>query len=162
VRTDVVEVHIFRAKASADGSDAGWELLQLRRVEQPMAGTWQPVMGHIEVGEAATAAALRELAEEVGLRPGDAGLVGVWRLEQSVPYYIARSDAFMISPRFAVEVTADWSPTLNDEHDGMRWIGTDQLQTHVFWPSQRAAIAELLTEIAGDGGPAKAALLVEV
>jgi len=46
-------------------SGAGWEVLLL---ERPRHGDWSLPKGHLEPGESAAAAALRELAEETGVR----------------------------------------------------------------------------------------------
>jgi len=53
LRTDIAELYIARA------SDAGVVVLQLRRSNEPMRGTWQPVMGHIVSGESAVEAVVR-------------------------------------------------------------------------------------------------------
>ena len=62
IRSDIIEVMVFR---TPEGS--GPELLQIKRARDPLKDTWQPVMGHIEPGETAVQAALRELREETGL-----------------------------------------------------------------------------------------------
>lgn len=47
------------------GVDGGWEVLCL---ERPRYGDWSLPKGHLEPGETAEAAALRELEEETGVR----------------------------------------------------------------------------------------------
>ena len=64
VRTDIVDVYVFRHGATGGRGDV--QFLQMRRCHGAMAGTWQPVMGHVEEGETATETAARELAEETG------------------------------------------------------------------------------------------------
>src|ERR1043165_3075717 len=83
LRTDIVDVYLARRV------EDGFEFLQLRRREAPLAGTWQPVMGHIEERETALAAAVRELHEECALRRDDPRLLGLWALEQVHPYFLA-------------------------------------------------------------------------
>src|SRR4051812_5160568 len=97
VRTDIVEVFVFRRLVGH-----GVEFLQLRRTPAPLAGSWQPVMGHVEPGETATAAALRELREETGYAPGS-GLLRFWQLELVNTFFLASLDAIMLSPGFAAE-----------------------------------------------------------
>ena len=41
----------------------------MRRVKAPVAGSWQPVMGHVEAGETPPEAGMRECVEEIGVRP---------------------------------------------------------------------------------------------
>ncbi|GMV25988.1 MAG: hypothetical protein AMXMBFR58_20190 [Phycisphaerae bacterium] len=140
IRTDVVDVYIFRR------DEHRVEFLQLRRVGDPLGGTWQPIMGHIHDGETAVQTALRELGEEVGLDAGQsaAWVVGVWALDQVHPYFIARSNQIMLSPRFACEVRPGWEPVLNDEHDAARWIDTADVPWAFMWPGQMGAIDEIL------------------
>lgn len=137
LRTDILDIYLFRQTA------ADLDLLQLRRAQEPLAGTWQPVMGHVEEGETAEAAMWRELDEETGLRPGAEGFVCAWALQSVHPYYLPSRDAVMLGPRFAVEVRPDWTPTLDDEHDGHRWAPLAEIDALFMWPGQRLAIHEL-------------------
>ena len=138
LRADVIDAYVFRRHASGTAI----ELLQLRRTDEPMRGTWQPVMGHIEAEESSVTCLWRELGEETGLARADAA--GAWALEQVHPFYMASRDEIMLSPRFAVEVAPDWEPTLNAEHDAHRWVPADEAHEHFCWPGQHDAIAELL------------------
>ena len=183
VRSDVVDVYIVRtatashadsvlselANTDSPSSPTDVELLQLQRSRDPLRGTWQPVMGHIEPGETAVQAALRETHEETGLvvdlaalkhareasgspdgAPSGAPLaagacLGMWALEQVHPFYIAAIDCIVLSPRFVVLVDASWTPQLNAEHTASRWVSVRSASTHFTWPGQLASIAELRT-----------------
>jgi len=145
IRTDVVDVYVFRENESA--SAVGVEFLQLLRNRSPLAATWQPLMGHIEAGETTLQCAQRELAEEIGLRAGDSDWKGLWALEQVHPYYLPTIDAVVMSPRFAARVAPDFSPTLNDEHSDFRWISADLVDECFFWPGQKKACREVIEEI---------------
>jgi 8-oxo-dGTP pyrophosphatase MutT (NUDIX family) len=134
LRADIVDAYVLRRTP-------GIELLQLRRTGAPLAGTWQPVMGHVEAGETAVGCLWRELEEETGLARDT--VLGAWALEQVHPFFIAEIDAVVMSPRFAVEVGAGWSPMLNGEHDAHRWVPAEQAEDAFLWPGQHAAIAEL-------------------
>ncbi|MEO1129332.1 MAG: NUDIX domain-containing protein [Planctomycetota bacterium] len=166
VRTDIVDVYVFRARSGA-GEDADIDLLQLHRASDPLGATWQPIMGHIESGETAVTTAVRELAEEVGLTPTGDAFRGMWALEQVHPFYLAALDCIVMSPRFAVEVAPGWEPTLDHEHDDARWI-TWPLHAGMpasdffMWPGQRAAIAELTTAIARRGSIARDHLRIDL
>jgi len=150
LRTDVVDVFVARVHHDAI------EFLQLRRVEEPLRGTWQPIMGHThetpETAETSLDAAIRELKEEVGLAAADA--LAMWALEQVHPYYIARRDCVMLSPRFAVLVPHDWTPVLNEEHDAYRWVPDADVATEFVWPGQRACCREICDLINNPGSPA--------
>lgn len=153
VRSDIIEVYIFRRGGQAS------EFLQLLRAAEPLKGCWHPVMGHIESGETAVAAAIRELREEVGLDPCGPAAQGLWALEQVHPFFVAAIDAIVLSPRFAAEVSPDWQPALNAEHSAARWTADpDQFM----WPGQRAAAREVLAEIAANGSPSREALRIRL
>lgn len=141
VRTDIVDVYIFRERA---GEGPAAEFLQLLRAAEPLAGTWHPVMGHVEQGETAVEAALRELREEVGIEAGRGGLLGLWALEQVHPFYIASIDAIVMSPRFVAKVGRAWEPTLNAEHRAHRWVND---ASEFMWPGQKLAVREVRDEI---------------
>jgi dATP pyrophosphohydrolase len=146
IRADIVEVHVVRRA----GEGGRWEVLQLQRARRPLEGTWQPVMGHMEPGETAVWAAVRELREEVGLDVREAGgpSVGVWALEQVHPFYVAAIDSVVLSPRLVVQVAGTWAPRLNAEHRAFRWVCAEEaLRTGgqgCVWPGQRAAVREIM------------------
>lgn len=151
VRSDVIDVYVFRR---ADGSASAREVqvLQLLRAKEPLASTWHPIMGHVEAGESAVDAAIRELMEEVGLKVESSACLGFYAMEQTYPYFVADLDCIVASPRFAVEVAPSWSPALNAEHSDARWIGLpfhagQPGEDFFLWPGQRLCIADLVRDI---------------
>jgi len=147
IRTDVVDVYVFRRRDQGPGGASGVEFLQLRRAVQPAAGTWQPVMGHIEAGEAPAQAAVREVGEEVGLKPGMPGWLGLWVLQGVRPYYLASADAVVMSVCFALEVNEEFEPRAGAEHSDHRWVWSSEAERAFLWLSQRAACGEIVREI---------------
>lgn len=154
LRTDIVDVIVFRRAA------AGVEFLQLRRAAAPLAGTWQPVMGHVEESESAAAAALRELAEETGYAP-DRGLVGFWQLESLNVYFLAARDCVMLSPGFAAEVDATREPVLDVSHSAHRWVAPGQVESLFLWPGHRHAIAQIQRDILPPDAPTRELLRLD-
>ncbi|MEM9064887.1 MAG: NUDIX domain-containing protein [Planctomycetota bacterium] len=140
IRSDIADLYIFRRKP-------GVEFLQLRRVGGSSHGTWHPVMGRIEAGETAPQAMLREANEETGLTPDF--ILGFWALGTAFPAYLPPRDTgedecVLLAPRLAAEVKPGWEPVLNDEHDAQRWISAEDADGMFMWPTQRAAVRELL------------------
>lgn len=168
LRTDIVEVYVFRrtpgpGSAPAPGSAArgNVEFLQLRRAAGAvLAGSWQPVMGHVEAGESAAACALRELREETGYAPG-AGLIGLWQLDEPNVYFLASADAVMLGPCFAAEAEPGREPVLNHEHDAARWVRRDHADRAFLWPGQRRAVGQVIRDVLEPDSPVAAVLRVD-
>lgn len=167
LRTNMVVVHVARRSLMGMGiagglggsglpsgkprpapTGGGLEFLQLRRTKEPMLGSWQPVMGGIEAGETALDAALRELREEVGLAPGD-HLLSLHTLDLIRPFFIRRLECIMLAPEFVVEVSRNWTPNLNHEHDATRWVQEDKVEDLFLWPGQHQAVREAATILRG-------------
>ncbi len=157
MRCDMVTVFVLRRGGT------GPEFLQLHRAPDPAGkrlgvGLWQPIMGAIEAGETAPDAARRELREEVGLDISSDLCVNWWSINRVRPFYCAARDAVVLSPAFAVEVTATWTPRLNDEHDAHRWVALGDVRDKFMWPDQIDACAEVAEFLLRPGSTAEAAL----
>ncbi len=144
VVADIVDCYVFRRGAGEA------EFLQLLRAAAAyLGGTWHAVHGHIDPGETALRAALRELREETALSP-----LRCWQLEHVNTFYQANRDAVVMCPCFAVEVAAGALPVLSAEHTEYRWVLQRQAAAHFLWPGQQAAIREILCVILA-GAPAE-------
>ena len=138
------KIVVFVARPTANGRH---EFLQLRRRgDEPLAGTWQTVRGSIEAGETASNAAIRELREETAVRPAE-----FYRLGTVETFYDLDSDAIWHSAAFFALLAADATVSLNEEHDGVRWVDEADVNTHFMWPSEKPLIREIQTELLGDG-----------
>lgn len=188
ITCDIVEVLVFRlgapdgiagdaaaeippAKAASPvGSRAAAaEFLQLRRAGGKLAGSWQPVMGHVEPGETAIAAAVRELREETGFVHaaradvhGNKTIAGFWQLETPDCFFLAAEDRIMVSPCFAVRVAHDAEPALDSSHDAFRWVRRDHVDRDFLWPGQRHAIEQIVRDLLPAGSLVEPFLRIDV
>ena len=160
IRSDIVEVYIFR-RSVGDPSIHAIEFLQMRRAKGQLKGTWAPVMGHVEEGETATQAALREMQEESGYG-SSRDVVAVWQLESLNTYFLANIDVIVMSPGFAVEVAGGSEPIMDDSHDAVRWIPRDRADRHFVWPGQRAAIQQIERDILSQAALGESVLKITI
>ena len=118
-------------------------LLQLRRGTGYLDGHWALLAGHVEPGESAHGAAVREAREESGVRiePADLlPLVTVHRFWIDGPAVEQRCDFF-----FAVEAW-DGEPSLREPHRAseMRWFPLDNLPEPIV--PHESAVLDLLRD----------------
>jgi 8-oxo-dGTP pyrophosphatase MutT (NUDIX family) len=92
-------------------SPTGTVLLLRRAKGEDCAGTWDLPGGKLKDGESPEKAAVRECLEEIGWNPGHAGKWHCRRVKDGV-------DAIT----YLRDVDAEFTPHLNKEHDGWRWI----------------------------------------
>lgn len=98
-----------------DGEHA--RTLLLHRAGTHLHGLWTYAAGHLEAGEKAWQAAVRELAEETGLRPAS-----LYSADQCETYYDVREECIAVVPAFVAYVQSDARVHLDAEHDDYAWL----------------------------------------
>ena len=138
----MVDVYVLRQVPG------GLEALVLRRSTAGRSpGSWECVHGHIDDGETAVQAALRELGEETGFTP-----MQLYNLSRVELFYSHRLNHVALIPAFAVFVEGA-EPILCPEHDEWAWLPLAVARDRVSWPRLRRGldqVEELLAEDAGD------------
>lgn len=136
-RPDLVAVWVYRVPDPAEPERI--EILLLRRsADRPLPGLWQCVTGSIEPGERVALAAVRELAEETGLRPDD--IEGFYDLDLVSQFHWPDVDGVLSEVVFAVRARPDTEPVLSHEHDAHVWVDPASAVRQAVWPAYREAI----------------------
>lgn len=149
IASNIVDCYPFR-RTSQD-----LEFLMLQRASDRYLGdTWHAVSGHIEAGETAQAAAIRELREEAGLEP-----LRLWQLQFVNTFFIAKLDTIMMCPGFAAEVDARAQVRLSVEHQAYRWVPQADAELSFLWAGQRQAVLEVVETILENAPAARYTLL---
>ena len=144
----VAAAYVVLRRPGPDGDEV---LLQRRAGTGFMDGRWSVLAGHVDPGESVHEAAVREAAEEAGVRVEPAALRAVTalhRFERGGPAVEQRLDVFF-------EVTA-WGgePTLReaDRADAMGWFPLGRLPEPLV-PHERTVL-----DLLAAGGPVPAVL----
>ena len=125
-------------------------LLQLRSPRTHHGGTWSVPGGARDRDEDVVAAAMREAAEEIDVRPGD---VAVWG--EDVDDHGGWSyTTVLAAPRVELSLRG------NDETAAVRWVPFGEVATLPLHPGFRASWPRLATRL--QGGPGVAGLLGQV
>ena len=135
LRSRFVAVYSVRRAARFDGS-GGVEFLLLQRPPgHRFAGDWQTVGGHIEEGETAWQAAVRESNEETALP------IERWfRIDRPESFYNPENDTIYFVPAFVALVSGGAEPTISDEHCAWRWASAADAAASVGWQAVRDSI----------------------
>ena len=132
--------------ASEVAPDSPIEILLLRRGEGDiLPGLWQSVSGGVEPGEAAAAAALRELSEETGFGPD--AIAAFYHLDQVNQFHEPSLGGIVSSVVFAARVVAGAEPVLSAEHDSMRWLLPNEALRILVWPGYRESVGRIVENL---------------
>lgn len=152
MRVAFVDVYVLRQATT------GLETLVLRRSSAGRCpGSWEVVHGSIEAGEHPCDAALREMAEETGLRP-----VRFYNLSRTESFYRHTTDEIGLIPVFAAFVEED-VPRISAEHDAAEWLSIPAAQGRLAWPRERRALDDIQILLGrGHAGPLEDVLRVDL
>jgi len=117
------------------------QVLLLRRASSYLHGVWSYVAGHLEAGETLWQCALRELAEETGLRPQ-----ALYSADCCEQFYDAQSDCIQLVPAFVAMLAAEARVRLNHEHDASRWLSFAAALPELPFGGQRELFARVRRE----------------
>lgn len=146
LRPDLVACWLFRLTAG------GTEILLIRRAADRMyPGLWQCVTGKLEIGERIADGALREVAEETGLRPAD--LEAVFETDIVNWFHVESLDMLLCEAVFAARVRPGVEVVVSDEHEDHRWLTPEEAKGLVTWPAYERAIDAIVWLLAN---PSKA------
>ena len=125
--------------------------LLLERADRP--GFWQSVTGSLEAGETPAQAALREVAEETGIRLAD-GQLENWHdstVYEIYHHWRHRYPKGVFENRehiFSAQIPRDTPIMLQpDAHVAYGWFSAEEAAGKVFSPSNKRAILELVKRL---------------
>lgn len=128
--SNMVEVHVFRFRKKQI------EFLLLKRSEKEIyPGLWQMVSGTIHNGETAYQTALREIAEETGLKP-----IKFWVVPNINSFYSPERNYISLLPVFAVQVKVTDKVKISDEHVEFGWFKKPKAKKMLAWAGQRKSV----------------------
>ena len=119
-----------------EGAD-GPEVLLIRRGHPPLAGAWSLPGGRIEPGEPAADAALRELAEETGVRAELAGLIDV--VDGLFPHEAGGPGRHYVLVDYAARWLAG-EPRAGDDATEAAFVRLADLPAHDLWSETERVI----------------------
>ncbi len=135
----LVEVHVIKK------TENGIKYLLVKRSDdEKYPKIWQMITGHIEPGETAVEAAIRETLEEAGANSDN-----LWSIPHVNSYYNPEQDKICTIPVFVTEVDESFSPKISAEHSEFRWVNKDEAVNLVAWPGQKKSI-EIIDEYFSD------------
>lgn len=120
--------------------DGIWEYLLLQRSGEDTVyeGVWGLLSGTRDDHETVTELALRELAEETGLRPNL-----LFASEYCLQFFEPTRDEVWTLPVLVVVVDSDCQVHLNSENRALRWLPCDEAATLAHWRNLKDVIRML-------------------
>lgn len=132
LRCSMVSVVVVRGRGEHAST------LLLHRAKAHLHGLWTYVAGHLEAGETAWQAALRELHQETGLRAAS-----LYSADRCETFYDAREECIAVVPAFVAFVDDDAEVRLNHEHDDHVWLAFGEAIAQLPFSGQRELYADV-------------------
>lgn len=124
-------------------TDDGWQFLLLRRSEkESYGGFWGFMTGGKRDNETVAQVVVRELDEEVGIKPKS-----IWATEYLVQFYEPEYDSIWILPLIVAVVDEDVEIVLSEENSEYKWLGAVQAKHQVSWKNLVNAIDNISEEL---------------
>ncbi len=134
--TEVVTTHVDSYVFRWDGNRPVYLMLK-RPSDKHYGHLWQGVAGHIEEGESAVEATVRELKEETGFEP-----TRMFTVDYVSSFYQSHNDQMHLVPVFGIEVSSA-EVELSDEHEFFRWCSIETALDLLSWRQQKEALKVL-------------------
>ncbi len=123
--------------------DDGWKFLLVQRAEsESYPGTWGFVTGTKEERETVAQICVRELHEELGMRPER-----MFATEYLVQFYEPEFDQIWLLPLAVAIVPANTEVRLTPENQDFIWLPAAKARKHASWKNVAAAIQNIDEEL---------------
>ncbi len=146
-RDDAPASIAVRSKSAAvvvlAGAGDAARVLLMQRAGKTSRGLWSLVMGGMELGETASQAAVRELAEETAIAAGELFNSGCCDT-----FYNPKSNTIDITPIFVARFAVAPQVTIDQEHLAFYWASFAEAQEMLAFPGQRQALVEIERDFA--------------
>jgi 8-oxo-dGTP pyrophosphatase MutT (NUDIX family) len=120
-----------------------WKFLLVKRADaETYPGYWGLVTGGREGDETVPQLAVRELAEETGLRPER-----LWASEYCMQFYEPTVDRVWVLPVIVAVVSPAATVTLSEENAEYHWLMPEEAKKLVAWHNLRTVIDDISREL---------------
>lgn len=112
--SNTIQVHIaFLDK----NKEPKYLVLQRTKSSKLYPNVWQVVTGKMKKGETAITAAIREVIEEISIKPKK-----FWSIPYVTSFYDPKRDVINISPVFGALISKNQKVKLSKEHQAFEWL----------------------------------------
>lgn len=125
--------------------DNDWQFLLLERSGEDPAygGIWGLLSGTRDNNETLTELALREMQEEIGLRPNN-----LYATEYCLQFFEPTRDSVWVLPVLVATVDAGAKIELDSENSGFRWLDCQEAMKLAHWRNLKDVIRMLAEDLA--------------